>query len=117
MFSPFFFFFNDTATTEIYTYLYTLSLHYALPICLILPTAGNTTILVVDDNEDLVALFQRYLGGHRINVLGATVGAEAVALAIKHLPHAILVDVMMPHQDGWDVLQGDRKSTRLNSSH
>src|SRR3546814_15710692 len=26
------FFFNDTATTEIYTYLHTLSLHYALPI-------------------------------------------------------------------------------------
>src|SRR3546814_2410145 len=28
-----FFFFNDTATTEIYTYLHTLSLHDALPIC------------------------------------------------------------------------------------
>src|SRR5881296_2625225 len=28
-----FFFFNDTATTEIYTLLYTLSLHDALPIC------------------------------------------------------------------------------------
>src|SRR3546814_16833353 len=28
------FFFNDTATTEIYTYLHTLSLHDALPICL-----------------------------------------------------------------------------------
>src|SRR3546814_9803196 len=27
------FFFNDTATTEIYTYLHTLSLHDALPIC------------------------------------------------------------------------------------
>src|SRR6186713_3653319 len=31
--SCFFFFFNDTATTEIYTPLYTLSLHDALPIC------------------------------------------------------------------------------------
>src|SRR3546814_11770190 len=29
-----YFFFNDTATTEIYTYLHTLSLHDALPICL-----------------------------------------------------------------------------------
>src|SRR3546814_16066299 len=34
----FFFFFNDTATTEIYTYLHTLSLHDALPIL------GNTRI-------------------------------------------------------------------------
>src|SRR5210317_2095367 len=32
-FSSFFFFFNDTATTEIYTLSYTLSLHDALPIC------------------------------------------------------------------------------------
>jgi CheY-like chemotaxis protein len=72
---------------------------------LMLPAAGNTSILVVDDNEDLVVLFQRYLGGRRINVLGATTGAEAVATAIKHSPQAILVDVMMPHQDGWDVLQ------------
>src|SRR5210317_1383701 len=31
-FAPFFFFFNDTATTEIYTLSYTLSLHDALPI-------------------------------------------------------------------------------------
>src|SRR3546814_5769333 len=29
-----FFFFKDTATTEIYTYLHTLSLHDALPICM-----------------------------------------------------------------------------------
>jgi CheY-like chemotaxis protein len=72
---------------------------------LILPAAGNTTILVVDDNENLIALFQRYLGGRRINVLGATTGAEAVATAVKYLPQAILVDVMMPQQDGWDVLQ------------
>src|SRR3546814_16713101 len=33
------FFFNDTATTEIYTYLHTLSLHDALPISLSLPSA------------------------------------------------------------------------------
>src|SRR3546814_13760503 len=37
--SSFIFFFNDTATTEIYTYLHTLSLHDALPICMI---ASNT---------------------------------------------------------------------------
>src|SRR5213080_5504758 len=41
MYSPyiFFFFFNDTATTEIYTPLYTLSLHDALPIS---PPTANT---------------------------------------------------------------------------
>src|SRR3546814_6201445 len=37
-----FFFFNDTATTEIYTYGHTLSLHDALPICSAAPTAPGS---------------------------------------------------------------------------
>lgn len=72
---------------------------------LILPTAANATVLVVDDNENLVALFQRYLGGHLVNVLGATSGSDALHLAARQSPQAILLDVMMPHQDGWDILQ------------
>src|SRR6059058_6054252 len=39
----FFFFFNDTATTEIYTSLHTLSLHDALPICCARGRAGSTS--------------------------------------------------------------------------
>ena len=37
----FFFFFNDTATTEIYTRFYTLSLHDALPICVVITNAAE----------------------------------------------------------------------------
>lgn len=79
-----------------------------------LPAAANATILVVDDNENLVALFQRYLGGHRVNVLGATTGANALQLATRQPPQAIILDVMMPHLDGWDVLQAlqDDPATR-----
>src|SRR5213075_3567168 len=40
LFSYLFFFFNDTATTEIYTTRHTLSLHDALPISNLLPTAS-----------------------------------------------------------------------------
>jgi CheY-like chemotaxis protein len=71
---------------------------------LTLPTAA-ATVLVVDDNENLVALFQRYLGGHRVNVLGATSGVDALQLAVRQPPEAIILDVMMPHRDGWDILQ------------
>src|SRR3546814_19148428 len=38
-----FFFLNDTSTTEIYTYGHTLSLHDALPICIVLSTSTNGT--------------------------------------------------------------------------
>lgn len=81
---------------------------------LTLPTAAAATVLVVDDNENLVALFQRYLGGHRVNVLGATSGADALQLAARQPLQAIILDVMMPHQDGWDILQAlqDDPATR-----
>jgi CheY-like chemotaxis protein len=74
-------------------------------VLLTLPSAASATVLVVDDNENLVALFQRYLGGHLVNVVGATSGADALQLATRQPPHAIILDVMMPHQDGWDLLQ------------
>ncbi len=75
-----------------------------------LPTSGRATILVIDDNADIVALFQRYLGGHEVSVVGATDGEEALRLAVELQPQAITLDVMMPNQDGWEILH------RLKSS-
>nr|MBP8293953.1 response regulator [Caldilineaceae bacterium] len=70
-----------------------------------LPTAQAATVLIVDDNQDLVELFQRYLAGHRLTVLGVSNGAEALTSIQQSLPQAIVLDVMMPHQDGWELLQ------------
>jgi CheY-like chemotaxis protein len=70
-----------------------------------LPTSGRATILVVDDNADLVMLFQRYLGGHEVSVVGATDGEQTLRLAAELQPQAITLDVMMPNQDGWEILQ------------
>jgi CheY-like chemotaxis protein len=72
---------------------------------ILLPTAGRPTILVVDDNAGLVALFQRYLGGHDVYVVGATSGEQALLLARELQPRVITLDVMMPHEDGWEILQ------------
>jgi CheY-like chemotaxis protein len=69
-----------------------------------LHTAGKI-VLVVDDNADLVALFQRYLGGHDVTVVGAIDGEQAIRLAAELEPQLITLDVMMPQQDGWEVLQ------------
>jgi CheY-like chemotaxis protein len=72
---------------------------------IVLPTAHTPTVLIVDDNQNLVELFHRYLAGHRVTVYGANSGDEALALLRQAAPQAILLDVMMPHQDGWEVLQ------------
>lgn len=80
---------------------------------IVLPAALTPTILVIDDNRDLIELFQRYLAGHRVVVAGAGSGEEAAALLRQVSPQAILLDVMMPHQDGWDVLQRLRQDIAL----
>jgi len=71
----------------------------------VLPAASQPTILVIDDNPDLVALLQRYLAGHELKVVGATDGAQALQLAAELQPLLITLDVMMPNRDGWEVLQ------------
>jgi CheY-like chemotaxis protein len=70
-----------------------------------LPAAQQATLLVIDDNADLVALFRRYLAGHQVSVIGITESEQALQLAAELQPALILLDVMMPGLDGWEVLQ------------
>lgn len=70
-----------------------------------LATRPRRTILVVDDNKDVLALFQRYLSLHHYLVVAAQTASEALAQARRLQPHAITLDLMMPGRDGWDVLQ------------
>jgi CheY-like chemotaxis protein len=71
---------------------------------LTLPTAETPVVLVVDDNADVVHLFRRYLGS-LYEVHEATSGQQALRLARQLQPAIITLDVMMPSQDGWEVLQ------------
>lgn len=69
-----------------------------------MPT-GGPTVLVIDDNEGLVELLDRFLTGQACRVLAATSGQEGLRLAQEMLPDAIILDVMMPEIDGWQLLQ------------
>ncbi len=72
---------------------------------IMLPLSRRRTLLVIDDNTDIVALLQRYLAGHEVAVVGATEGKQALRLARELQPQLITLDVMMPSQDGWETLQ------------
>ena len=80
----------------------------ALTVRVVLPTAQSPTVLIVDDNPDALQLFRRYLGGGAYRVLEARTGDEAIQLAREHHLHCIVLDVMMPSRDGWEVLQALR---------
>ena len=79
-----------------------------------LPTGAERSVLVVDDNEDVLELFQRYLAPHHYQVAVARTASEALDLASRLKPQAITLDLMMPEQDGWDLLRNllDRPDTR-----
>ncbi len=72
---------------------------------LVLPIAPAATVLVVDDNPDMARLFQRYLVGTNYQIVQATTGQRALELARELRPVAITLDLMMPSQDGWALLQ------------
>lgn len=63
------------------------------------------TILIIDDNEGLVDLLDRYLSGHACHVVSAKSGWDGLALAQDTIPDAIILDIMMPEMDGWELLQ------------
>ncbi len=68
------------------------------------PAQPLRTLLVVDDNQALIDLFARYLAGHGWQVVGATSCAEARRILGELQPSAIVLDVMMPGEDGWEML-------------
>ena len=68
-------------------------------------TRGRSTVLVVDDNEGLGQLFERFVADHACRVVQATSGAEGLRMAQEMIPDAVVLDVMMPKLDGWEVLQ------------
>ena len=63
----------------------------------------SARILVVDDVEVNVRLLEAKLSSEYFTVLTASSGAEALRLARAEHPDIILLDVMMPEMDGFEV--------------
>lgn len=71
---------------------------------LALPAYERLPVLAVDDNLDTLQLFQRYVAETRYRLLVTGDPEQIVPLAAKHALRAIILDVMMPEVDGWEVL-------------
>ncbi len=71
---------------------------------LLLPLAEQAPVLVVDDNADALELYQRYLAGSRYAFVGARDPEQGLDLAARLAPRVIVLDVMLPLVDGWELL-------------
>jgi two-component system alkaline phosphatase synthesis response regulator PhoP len=67
-------------------------------------------ILIVDDEDDILDLLSYNLKKEGYTVLTARNGKEGVQLATDELPDAIILDVMMPEMDGFEVCRIIRRN-------
>ncbi len=68
-------------------------------------TGEGHTVLTVDDDEGVITLFRRYLEKQGYRVVGLTRADRVLAEAKRIQPYAITLDILMPGQDGWNVIQ------------
>lgn len=79
------------------------------------PGPADTSVLVVDDDPSVRDLLMRYLSKEGYFVECVSSGDEGLTRARELLPMAIILDVMMPHKDGWAVLQEIKADSLLKS--
>ncbi len=60
-------------------------------------------ILVVDDERHIIELAEMYLGREGYTVLRATDGEEALHAIQRERPDLVVLDIMLPRLDGWEV--------------
>ena len=70
---------------------------------------ANIKVMVVDDDRNICDLLTLYLEKENWDVVQAYTGAEALAIFDKEKPDILLLDVMMPQLDGWQVCREIRE--------
>jgi two-component system alkaline phosphatase synthesis response regulator PhoP len=68
-----------------------------------MPDKDSKKILVADDNQDVLDIVSLALEGEGFEVLSAKDGTVALKKAKEIKPHLLLLDIMMPEKDGFEV--------------
>lgn len=70
------------------------------------------TVVCIEDEPEMIELVKLILSRQGFNVLGAGSGREGLALVAEAHPDLVLLDLMMPDMDGWEVYQQMRADER-----
>lgn len=61
------------------------------------------TVLIIDDNHNNISVLSTLLSTYNYNVIGALNGEKGITMALNRMPDLILLDIMMPGMDGYQV--------------
>jgi diguanylate cyclase (GGDEF)-like protein len=75
---------------------------------------GKARLLVVEDDNDISNMLKIYFGGLGYDVDVASRGSDALEKTRQVLPHLIVLDIMLPDIDGYEVCRNLRTSTRTS---
>ncbi len=73
---------------------------------------GKRRILVVEDDPDIGNMLQTYFESQGFEISVATRGQDALSLTRHSLPHLIVLDIMLPDMDGYEICRQLRSSSR-----
>lgn len=62
-------------------------------------------IVYIEDEYEMIDLVRMILGSKGYKVIGAIGGREGLTMVQQELPDLVLLDLMMPDMDGWEVYQ------------
>jgi CheY-like chemotaxis protein len=79
---------------------------------LALPTVRARTVLYVDDSPDMGRLFRQYVAGTGYGLIHVRTAERAVSVARQSPPDVFVLDVLLPTEDGWQLLERLRAEPR-----
>lgn len=68
-------------------------------------TYTGKKVLLVDDDEDARILLSDHLADFGCDVVMASTGEEGIRMAREQRPHLIILDLLMPEMNGWEVMR------------
>ncbi|MGD8701866.1 MAG: response regulator transcription factor [Desulfosarcina sp.] len=76
-------------------------------------STDNKTILIVEDDHNTASLIALYLEREGFSALTAGNGASGLDLAGRHHPDLVILDLMIPEVDGWEVCRRLRQNSEV----
>ncbi|MCK9381646.1 MAG: response regulator [Sulfuritalea sp.] len=74
--------------------------------------AGDKCILIIEDDLSFASILQGMVKERGFDALVASDGESGIAMARRFLPSAVILDVMLPHIDGWGVMRSLKDNPR-----